>query len=51
VKTDVMTPPEADEDEPARFNTRRLVRWVTILVVGILAVLAFWQEPLHAGWL
>ncbi|MCA2214735.1 hypothetical protein [Jidongwangia harbinensis] len=50
MKTDVMEPPQVDEDEPQRFSTRRLVRWVTILFLGILAVLALWQEPLHAGW-
>jgi hypothetical protein len=27
---------------------RRVVRWVTILVVAILAVLAVWQDPLYA---
>lgn len=47
---DVRPEPAVEEDEPARFNGRRVVRWVTILTVGILAVLALWQEPLHAGW-
>ena len=51
MKTDVITPPEVGEEEPApRITARRVVRWVTILTVGILAVLAFWQEPLHAGF-
>jgi len=49
-KTDVMTRPAAEPEEgPARFNRRRLVRWVTILTIGILVVLALWQEPLYAG--
>ena len=49
-KTDVMTRPEAEPEEgPARFNGRRLARWLTILTIGILAVLALWQEPLYAG--
>ncbi len=40
--------PAVEEDEPARFSGRRVVRWVTILTLGILAVLALWQEPLDA---
>jgi len=48
--TDVLTEPDLEPDEgPARFNKRRLVRWVAILTIGILAVLAIWQEPLYAG--
>jgi len=48
--TDVITRPRLDEDEgPARFNRRRLIRWVAILTIGILVVLALWQEPLYAG--
>jgi hypothetical protein len=49
--TDVLIERELDEpdDYPRRFNGRRLVRWVTILTVGILVVLAIWQEPLYAG--
>ena len=50
MKTDVRPEPAVDEDEPARFNGRRLARWITILALGILLVLAFWQEPLHAKW-
>ncbi len=50
MRTDVRPQPAVEEDEPARINGRRLLRWVTILTVGILAVLAVWQEPLHAGW-
>jgi hypothetical protein len=50
VNTEVTAEPEVGDDEPARFPVRRVVRWVTILTVGILAVLAIWQEPLYAGW-
>ena len=47
---DVITRPELDEEDgPARFNRRRLIRWVAILTIGILVVLALWQEPLYAG--
>lgn len=38
------------EEDPGRFNRRRAVRVVTVLVLGILAVLAIWQEPLYAGF-
>ena len=48
MRTDVRPEPAAEEDEPARFPGRRVVRWVTILTLGILAVLALWQEPLSA---
>jgi len=49
-KTDVITERVAEPEEgPARFNRRRLVRWVTILTIGILVVLALWQDPLYAG--
>ncbi|WP_189078808.1 hypothetical protein [Mangrovihabitans endophyticus] len=48
VKTDIRVEPDISEDEAPRFNTRRLVRWVAILTIGILAVLAIWQEPLYA---
>jgi hypothetical protein len=49
-KTDVITRPEAGPEEgPARFNRRRLVRWVAILTIGIVVVLALWQDPLYAG--
>jgi hypothetical protein len=49
--TDLQIERELDEpdDYPPRFNGRRLVRWVAILTVGILVVLAIWQEPLYAG--
>jgi hypothetical protein len=50
IDTDVMTKPETDPDEPpARFNRGRILRWVAILTLGILAVLAIWQDPLYAG--
>ena len=50
IDTDVVTPPEAEADEPpARFNRRRMVRWAAILTIGILVVLALWQDPLYAG--
>ncbi|HET9518410.1 MAG TPA: hypothetical protein VFO77_11840 [Actinoplanes sp.] len=46
--TDLVVDVDTEPDEPARFNVRRMVRWVTVLAVGILAVLAFWQDPLYA---
>jgi hypothetical protein len=47
---DVITRPSLDEEDgPARFNRRRLIRWAAILTIGILVVLALWQEPLYAG--
>jgi hypothetical protein len=50
IDTDVMTPPETAADEPpARFNRARLIRWAMILTLGVLAVLAIWQDPLYAG--
>ena len=48
MKTDVRPEPAVEEDEPARFNGRRIIRVVTILTLGILAVLALWQDPLYA---
>ena len=48
MRTDVRPEPAIDEDEPAGFTGRRVVRWVVILTLGILAVLALWQEPLYA---
>jgi hypothetical protein len=36
------------EEGPARFNKRRLVRWITVLTIGIVLVIAIWQEPLYA---
>ncbi|MET8153037.1 hypothetical protein ACIBSW_30805 [Actinoplanes sp. NPDC049668] len=49
--TDVRTDPELEpDDDPGRFNRRRVVRVVTILTLGILAVLAVWQDPLYAGF-
>lgn len=49
MRTDVLTEPVVEEDEPPRSNRRRVIRWVAILTLGILAVLAIWQEPLYAG--
>jgi hypothetical protein len=47
---DVKVEPALDPDEgPSRFNRRRILRWVAILTLGILVVLALWQEPLYAG--
>jgi hypothetical protein len=46
---DTLTRPVAGPEEgPARFNKRRLIRWIAILVIGIVIVLAIWQEPLYA---
>ena len=47
---DVRPEPAVGEDEPARRTGRRVARWVTVLTIGVLAVLTLWQEPLHAGW-
>jgi hypothetical protein len=48
--TDVIPSAETEADEPpARFNRRRMIRWAMILTLGILAVLAIWQDPLYAG--
>ncbi|MEV4707460.1 hypothetical protein [Actinoplanes sp. NPDC049316] len=49
--TDVRTEPQVDEDDERNrfFNRRRVVRVVAILTIGILAVLAIWQDPLYAG--
>ncbi|MDT4992639.1 MAG: hypothetical protein QOH97_2531 [Actinoplanes sp.] len=47
---DVITEPAVEpEDGPARFNRRRMLRWVAILTIGIVVVLAVWQDPLYAG--
>jgi hypothetical protein len=49
--TDVRADPQLEPDEdPGRFNRRRAIRVVTIVVLGIVAVLAIWQEPLYAGF-
>ena len=46
---DTMTRPLAGPDEgPARFNKRRLIRMIAILTIGIVLVLAIWQDPLYA---
>ncbi|MDT5031943.1 MAG: hypothetical protein QOC94_2114 [Actinoplanes sp.] len=47
---DVITEPAVEPEEgPARFNRRRVLRWVAILTIAILVVLAVWQDPLYAG--
>jgi len=46
---DTLDRPLAEPEEgPARFNRRRLVRWAAVLTVGVVVVLAIWQEPLYA---
>jgi hypothetical protein len=46
---DTMTRPLAGPEEgPARFNRRRLIRVIAILTIGIILVLAIWQDPLYA---
>ena len=48
-KTDEDVEPVLGEDEPPRFRTGRLVRWILIVAVatvGIMAVLTIMQEPL-----
>ena len=49
-ETDLQTHPETDFEEERRplISGRRLARWITVLAVGILAVLALWQDPLYA---
>ena len=46
---DTLTRPLAGPEEgPTRFNKRRLIRWIAILTIGIVLVIAIWQEPLYA---
>ena len=50
-RTDVWTGAEAHHDAGhgaagRRPGGRRLVRWITVLTVGIVAVLAIWQDTL-----
>jgi hypothetical protein len=46
---DTLTRPVAGPEEgPARFNKRRLIRWIAILAIGIVLVIAIWQQPLYA---
>lgn len=45
---DVLRRSETGPDEnPARFTRRRLVRWLTILTIGTLTMVACWQDPLY----
>ena len=45
---DVLSRKETEPDEgPARFTTRRLVRWLAILTIGTITMVACWQEPLY----
>ncbi|GLY06194.1 MULTISPECIES: hypothetical protein [Actinoplanes] len=34
-------------EEPARFNRRKMVRWMTILIIGTAAMVALWADPLY----
>jgi hypothetical protein len=36
------------EEGPARFNRRRMIRWIAVLTIGIILVIAIWQDPLYA---
>ena len=49
-QTDLKVHPDIEFEEEPRplISGRRLVRWITVLAVGILAVLALWQDPLYA---
>ena len=45
---DLLSTQETEPDEdPARFTRRRLVRWLTILTIGTVVMLACLQEPLY----
>ncbi|GAA2704980.1 MULTISPECIES: hypothetical protein [Actinoplanes] len=45
---DLLSRPETEpEEDPARFNRRRMVRWLAILTVGTVVILACLQEPLY----
>ncbi|GAA4589791.1 hypothetical protein BJY16_009016 [Actinoplanes octamycinicus] len=44
---DLLSRPETEpEEDPARFYRRRLIRWLTILTIGTIVMVAFWQDPL-----
>jgi hypothetical protein len=47
---DTLEKPLTEPGEgPARFfHKRRTVRWIAILAIGIVMIIAFWQEPLYA---
>jgi hypothetical protein len=40
-------PKTEPDDDPARFIRRRLVRWLTILTIGTVTMVACWQDPLY----
>ncbi len=43
---DTLSKPLTEPEEgPARINKRRLVRWIAVLTIGIVVVLAIWQDP------
>lgn len=42
------TEPEERDEPQERRRSRRLIRWVAVVVGIILAVLACWQDPLYA---
>ena len=47
--SDTLRRPMVEPEEgPTRFNKRRLIRWIAILTIGIVLVIAIWQEPLYA---
>ena len=46
---DTLDRPRTEPEEgPARLNKRRLVRWIAVLTIGIVVVIALWQDPLYA---
>ncbi|GAA2866850.1 hypothetical protein Acy02nite_37950 [Actinoplanes cyaneus] len=44
---DMLSERQTEEEPPARFNRRRLIRWAVILTIGTLSMLAVWQDPLY----
>jgi hypothetical protein len=45
-RSDLVAGVESDADDHVRVTRRRLVRWVTVLAVGTVAILAVWQDSL-----
>ncbi|BCJ41599.1 hypothetical protein GCM10010168_54030 [Actinoplanes ianthinogenes] len=44
---DLLSRPETEpEEDPARFR-RRLIRWLAILTIGTIVMVACWQDPLY----